>query len=146
MEAVVLDSPQFILDNPQFPRPADPARRPHHALTGSERQGQSLRSLTNPPDPLKASEREKRVMRRLTNLRDRMLDSAGWPAERTAWVVTGNVDAEGRYDPLRRRYWMTVIAKGYRLKVEVPDIASTIPSPDARRAADLLRALRAALG
>ncbi len=85
-------------------------------------------------------------MRRLTNLRDRMLDSAGWPAERTAWVVTSNVDAEGRYDPLRRRHWMTVIAKGYRLRVEVPDTASTIPLPDARRAADLLRALRAALG
>ena len=41
---------------------------------------------------------------------------------------------------------MTRRAKGYRLKVDVPEVPDGLPSPGARRAVDLLRALlRAAL-
>ena len=101
-------------------------------------------SLTN-PDSFRETEQDLRIERRLNDVTDRLLDQAGWPPDRTGWIGWSVVDGDGRYDPLQRRHWMTRRAKGYRLKVDVPEVPDGLPSPGARRAVDLLRAVRAAL-
>jgi len=97
-------------------------------------------NLSKPAEPWASDERTDRLVRRTRAVANALLDQAGWPAPRA-----GMIGSLYPADPVSRRFWLSSKAEGRRLYVEAAEVPGHLPSPSARRAADLMRAVRAAL-